>query len=140
MLTIIPILSRKSAIKQGDLVDVTSIAKEIGFEYRIDLTHTVIEKIIGAEEGYTLEGENKLLIQHVLQMFDYEFKKTKDNTFLFPMIYFNNGKACITTLKAVINKSFKSKTDITIMQKDEFIKNSRTGVLKGRLKAKKLFA
>lgn len=141
MLTIISVLSRKEAIKKGDLVDVSSIAKEIGFEYRIDLTHSVFEKIIGSSKvGYSLEREKKFLIQNVLQMFDHEFKKAKDNTFLFPVISFISGKACIITLKAVINKNYKSKTDITIMQRDEFIKNNRTGVLKGRLKAKKLFA
>ena len=110
--------SREEAIKDGVLIDVSTMAKEAGIKYPVALTDTVYNQYVKVPSG--LEGEGQSVegrLWDILTMFVYAAKNHKDGTEMLYKLGVRNkpGRTATITLRAVIGPGDTPKPVITIM-------------------------
>lgn len=111
--------SRKQAIEDGVLVDVTETAKEAGFRFPVALTRQVWGKYIvpsdyDAERGQDTAGR----LWDTLWMLRVNARKG-GSCILFPVVFEMLGEPKTVQLKAVVGPGDDGGPVITIMMPDE---------------------
>lgn len=112
--------TRKQAIDDGVLVDVTEMAKEAGFRYPVAMTSTVYGKYAEVPQGATgqdLQGR----LWDILNMLRFSIQGTgsKNSQIMFKVLVNNGHGVRKITLKSVCGPDDDGKPCITIMLPDE---------------------
>ena len=111
--------TRKQAIEDGVLVDVSEIAKEAGFKWSVAITSALWnEYIVPASE---LAGQSDTgRLWDVLNILRYEARKQNESEILFS-VYFQmeNNKKQLVKLKAVAGPGDDGEGIITVMMPNE---------------------
>jgi hypothetical protein len=116
--------SRKNAIDDGYLVDVTQTAKESGIVFPVALTKAVWNTYVEVPESVTCQDE-KGRLWDLLWMYRCEFLRLKKNgelkeTYFFELYVQNtNEKPELIKLKGMIHPGDNGEGVITIMLPDE---------------------
>jgi len=113
------VYSRKQAIQDGVLVDVTETAKEAGFRFPVAVTREVWGKYIvpsdyDAKRGQDVSGR----LWDTLWMLRLSSRKGGSNV-LFSVIFQMLGRETTVQLRAVVGPGDKGEPVITIMMPDE---------------------
>lgn len=107
--------SRKQAIADGVLIDVTAVAKEAGFKWNTCFTSALWDEyIVPAPDlpGQSIEGR----LWDVLTVLRYEAKKQNGSVVLFSVLFqMKNDKQQLVKLKAVADGGDDGRGAITIM-------------------------
>lgn len=104
--------SRKQAIEDGVLVDVSEMAREAGFTFPVAITEKVWhEYIVNEEEGQSTEGR----LWDTLWMLRMAIRKGGGSTITYSVLYGDK----IVKLKAVCGPGDDFKPVITIMLPNE---------------------
>lgn len=113
--------SRSQAIEDGELVDVTSIAKEVGFKCPVAITRTLFERYVEPDEPALSMGESmRGRLWDTLWMLRLAAIRDREAFSLFYNLYYTlEGKKKLVTLKAVIGPGDYGEPVITIMLPDE---------------------
>jgi hypothetical protein len=114
--------TRHQAIADGDLVDVTEMAKEVGFRIPVAMTSTVWSKYVEVPEG--VEGQDVEGRQwDVLMMLYWAIGRKKDGSELCFKLHVRNdnrdGVPPFVELKAVCGPDDDGKPCITVTMVDE---------------------
>lgn len=112
--------TRKQAIEDGVLIDVTHMAKEAGIKYPTAITAILWETyIVPTEEvknnGQSIDGR----LWDALWMFRNAAKKEPGDTLLFKLYFTIAGQQELVTLKAICGPGDEGEPVITIMLPDE---------------------
>lgn len=113
--------TRKQAIEDGVLIDVTKTAKEAGTRYPTAITRTVWDEYIEPDEelkklGQSLEGR----LWDTLFMFTVEARKTKESILQYQLYFIMpGGKQKLVTLKAMCGPGDEGEPVISIMLPEE---------------------
>lgn len=112
--------TRKQAIEDGVLIDVTHTAKEAGIKYPTAITATLWETYIVPTEdvknnGQSIDGR----LWDTLWMFRNAAKKEPGDTLLFKLYFIIAGQQELVTLKAICGPGDEGEPVITIMLLDE---------------------
>ena len=113
--------SRKQAIEDGVLIDVTPMAKEAGIRYPVALTETLWNKyIVPDEEGRQKYGQSEDgRLWDVLWIFRTMASRTKGNILFFQVLFVLDSQQKFVDLKAVCGPGDTPDPVITIMLPDE---------------------
>jgi hypothetical protein len=122
MFDLIHSYTRKQAIQDKILIDVSEMAKEAGFKFPVAITNTVWTDLIvpGKEaEGYGQSIEGRLW--DTLIMLHISIKQKEVNNYLLFEVLYSNGdeEPDLKELKAVIDGGDNGEPVITIMYKHE---------------------
>jgi len=112
--------TRRQAIEDGTLIDVSGMAKEAGIRYPVALTRTVWEEYVKTDEkdrevGQSEEGR----LWDILWMFRMAATKCKGDTLLYKLYHLSGKKHRLIKLKAVCGPDDDGNPCITIMMPDE---------------------
>ena len=112
--------TRKEAIEDGVLVDVTEMAKEAGIRYPTALTCAVWEKYVRVPEAVPWQDE-KGRLWDILWMFHHAAMKEGGSELLFQLVVNNDGaeEPKLTTLKAICGPGDDPEPTITVMLPEE---------------------
>lgn len=114
--------SRKEAIADGVLVDVSETAREAGITFPVALTAAVYEKYVKVPRGVTCQDEAGRLWD-VVWMTRFAIKMSKGGSELAVKLHVRNnnrpGTPPLVTLKAVCGPGDNMEPVITIMLPDE---------------------
>ncbi len=112
--------TRKQAIEDGVLADVSEMAKEAGFRYPIALTHAVYVQYVEVPEGVGGQDESGRLWD-ILFMCRQAIKRSKDGSICFFSLYVRNDNRSpkLVKLKAVCGANDDGSPCITVMMPDE---------------------
>ena len=112
--------TRKQAIKDGVLVDVSTLAKEAGFKYHVAMTHAAFTRYVEVPEACPWQDLSGRLWD-VLWMLQVAIKQTPErNPLHFSLMVQNEpGPAEEVTLKAVCGPDDLAQPCITIMLPNE---------------------
>jgi hypothetical protein len=116
--------TRKQAIEDGMLIDVTETAKEAGFRLSVALTHTVWADYVAVPDG--VEGQDEAgRLWDVLWMCRFGISRGRGDEaeILFQLHVRNDnrpGEPPLVTLKAVCGPDDDGTPCITVMDPDEF--------------------
>ncbi len=112
--------TRKQAIEDGVLVDVTKIAKEAGIKYPTAITSAVWNTFIVPTEEERKNGQSEDgRLWDTLWMFRDAAKKEPGDVLLFKLYFSFAGKPRLVTLKAICGPGDEGEPVITIMLPDE---------------------
>jgi len=117
--------TRKQAIEDGVLVDVSNMAKECGIKYPVAVTSAVWNDYIVPPEALKGLQDEDGRLWDTLWMFRNNAKNTKDGesiihfTVIFKMLYGKETKNDVITLKAIIDGGDNGEPVITILLPDE---------------------
>lgn len=118
---LLSIYTRKEAIEDGALIDVTEAAKEAGIKWPVALTDTVYNMFVEIPRG--LEGEGQSIsgrLWDILTMFRYAAKNGDGSEILFKLGVRNRpGITKTVTLKSVCGPGDNMEPVITIMLPEE---------------------
>lgn len=117
---VISAYSRKQAIDDGVLVDVSEMAKEAGFRYPVALTRVAYDLCVKVPIGVIGQDE-KGRLWDVLFLCAYKARFSKDTSkFIFPIYVRNNNVvAKAVTLKAVCGANDDASPCLTVMLETE---------------------
>jgi len=108
--------SRKQAIEDGILVDVTSIAKEAGIKYHTVLTIAVYERYVRVPEGVVAQDERGRLWDILFLLVWAIRRSPKGDILLFTMHVRNNNHHTETIeLKAICGPNDDGSPCLTIL-------------------------
>lgn len=112
--------TRKQAIEDGALIDVTKMAKEAGIKFHTAVTCGLWEKYIvpGEEDRKSGQSEDGRLWD-TLWMFRNAAINFSGNILLYELYFLMNGKHELVELKAECGPDFNGTPCITIMLPDE---------------------
>jgi hypothetical protein len=114
--------SRKEAIEDGFLVDVSETAREAGFRYSVAVTRTVWERYVVVPEGVSCQDEGGRLWD-ILWMLKAEIAsgaKDSEDVLEFRLYVRNNNELLeLVTLKSVCGPGDDGEPVITIMLPSE---------------------
>lgn len=115
--------TRKQAIADGVLIDVTETAREAGFRSPVALTHAVWAEYVAVPEGVECQDEAGRLWD-VLWMCCYGISRSgRDQAEILFQLHVRNdnrqGEPPLVTLKAVCGPDDDARPCITIMLPDE---------------------
>ncbi len=112
--------TRKQAIEDGVLVDVTEMAKEAGIKYSTAVTSAVWNTFIVPTEEERKNGQSEDgRLWDTLWMFRNAAKKEPGDTLLFKLYFTFSSKPRLVTLKAICGPGDEGEPVITIMLPDE---------------------
>ena len=119
---IIHTYTRKQAIEDGSLVDVSKMAREAGIKWPVAVTRTVWEKYVRTDDrdrelGQSEEGR----LWDILWMFRVAATSANSSQteLRFKLYHQSKGKMKLITLKAVAGPDDEGNPCITIMMPDE---------------------
>lgn len=117
--TIIYAYTRRQALEDGELVDVSELAREVGYRYPAALTRTVYESYVRVPPGVECQDETGRLWD-ILWMCSYGIRKSPDasDTVYFDLIVRNERQQTVT-LKAVCGPDDEGGPCVTIMLPEE---------------------
>ncbi len=107
--------SRKQAIEDGVLVDVTDLAKEAGIKYPVALTRAVYERCVALPKRYRGLEDVKGRLWDVLSMFRFAARVNSGDRLLYRLKVTRR----LVTLKAIIGPGDTATPVITIMLPEE---------------------
>ena len=112
--------TRKQAIEDGVLVDVSMTAKEAGIRYPVVLTRAVWESYVQVPDGVEAQDEPGRLWD-ILWMFRVATKRSKGGDRINFSLYVRNDNRLprVVTLKAICSPGDDAEPVITIMLPDE---------------------
>ena len=112
--------TRRQAIEDGVLVDVTYTAKEAGFRYPVALTNSVWSHYVKIPEGVQYQDETGRLWD-ILHLLLYAIASSADtDIILFQLQVRNdNTRPELVTLKAICHADDDASPCITVMLPDE---------------------
>lgn len=114
--------TRKQALEDGVLVDVTEIAKEAGFKVPVAVTNTLYTEYIEPSENLKVQGQSvEGRLWDVLYMLHLKIHNCpKANTVIFYVAFvMDNGTTETKHLKAVIDGGDDGNPVLTIMKENE---------------------
>lgn len=114
--------TRKQAIEDGVLVDVSSIAREAGFKYPVAITRTVWESWIAPDNmaGQSGESESGRLWDVLFVLRAVIRKQTSEvDTVFFSVLFTKEGRKRLVRLKSLCGPGDDLEPVITIMRPDE---------------------
>lgn len=115
--------TRRQAIEDGILVDVTATAREAGFRYPVAVTQAVWHQIISPDEESRAIGQSEEgRLWDVLWMLKYAIRLTRGpvDTLTYDLLVVRNGaSAAPVTLKAVCGPDDDGRPCVTIMLPEE---------------------
>lgn len=108
--------TRKQALADGVLVDVSETAREVGFRYPVALTRAVWERYVRVPEGVECQDEAGRLYD-VLWMLRWRIQTSDGKFMLFFKLYVRNDnrRSQLIELKAVCGPDDEGLPCITIM-------------------------
>lgn len=113
------IYTRKQAIADGVLVDLTEWSKETGIKYPLAVTRAVWDRYIEVPEGVTCQ-DVRGRAHDVLWMFYLEARKNSSSELRFTLLVRNDNRSPKpVTLKAICGPGDDPKPVITIMLPEE---------------------
>lgn len=108
--------TRKQAIEDGVLVDVTEMAREAGIKYPTAITSTLWHTfIVPTDEDRTNGQSENGRLWDTLWMFRHAAKKERGGTLLFKLYFIFAGKRRLVTFKAICGPGDEGEPVITIM-------------------------
>lgn len=111
--------SRKQAIEDGVLVDVTDMAREAGFRFPVAVTRTVWDTILTPSPSDTIQSTSGRLWD-CLWMLLLAIKRGKgESVIFFSFIVNDEGEEKLVNLKAICHAGDMMEPVITIMLPDE---------------------
>ena len=118
--TLIYAYTRRQAIKDGVLVDVTALAKEAGFKYHSAMTHAAWTKYVQVPEACPWQDHEGRLWD-VLWMLHVAIKRTPESNPIYFSVMVQNepGPAKEVKLKAVCGPDDSGQPCVTIMLPNE---------------------
>jgi hypothetical protein len=119
---LISVYTRRDAIDDGVLVDVSGTAREAGIRYPVALTERVFKEIVTPDDVSKAQGQDEAgRLWDVLWMFRCEALKDRCSMVqvLFGLLVVMNGKQKAVRLKAVCGPGDADEPVITIMFPDE---------------------
>jgi hypothetical protein len=112
--------SRKQAIEDGVLIDVTDTAKEAGFKWPVAVTSTVWNQYIIPHEDIVSAGQSKEgRLWDVLNVLRIASKKNGTEVFFNSTFFMENDRHEVVRLKAVSGPGDEGEPVITIMLPEE---------------------
>ena len=117
--------TRKQAIKDGVLVDVSKMACEAGIRYPVAVTQAIWTKYIVPSVSLKKQGQSiKGRLWDLLYMFQGPARSTPTNVMLFDLYFLmedgeNNTQNTRVTMKAVCGPGDAGEPVITIMRRNE---------------------
>ncbi len=113
--------SRKRAIEDGVLLDISELAKKCGFKWSVAITSTIYSQYVQPStklfsQGQTVEGR----LWDLLMILRIEARKQNESEILFS-VYFQmeNNKKQLVKLKAVAGSGDDGEGVITVMMPNE---------------------
>lgn len=111
--------TRKQAIEDGSLVDVSGVAREVGIKHPVAITRTVYDRYVQVPEGVVCQDESGRLWD-VLWMFRMAARSVSGGEMLYRLLVRNdNTRPKPVTLKAVCGPGDDADPVITIMLPNE---------------------
>ncbi|KJS03728.1 MAG: hypothetical protein VR68_00715 [Peptococcaceae bacterium BRH_c4a] len=112
--------TRKQALEDGVLLDVTQVAAEAGFKYPVAVTKRLWDEVVtpddeSKEYGQSEEGR----LWDVLWMCMIAAKYSKGSEIKFQLYVQNGGRERLISLKAVCHSGDEAEPVITIMMPEE---------------------
>ena len=112
--------TRKQALEDGVLLDVTQVAAEAGFKYPVAVTKRLWDEVVtpddeSKEYGQSEEGR----LWDVLWMCMIATKYSKGSEIKFQLYVQNGGRERLITLKALCHPGDEAEPVITIMMPEE---------------------
>lgn len=116
----IDVYSRADAIRDGELIDVSEVAKEAGFRYPVALTRAVFVGCVEVPFGVQGQDESGRLWD-VLWMTRFAIRRARGSNIVPVSLYVrtDNGRPRRVTLKALCGPGDTPDPVITIMYPDE---------------------
>ena len=116
--------TRKQAIEDGVLIDVSEMAREAGIKYPVAVSSTVYYEYIVPDERLTDHGQSvEGRLWDVLWMFRINAQKNPSDIMIFGVLFVmptcNNPQLVTVKLKAVCGPGDMGEPVITIMKPDE---------------------
>ncbi len=120
-LNLIYAYTRKQAIEDGVLIDVSKASCKIGILYPVAVTDTLWKRYIEPDAVAKTYGQDETgRLRDVLWMFRIQARLQNNNRqFLFKALFMMGAEMKLTTLKAVIGPGDNLEPVITIMLPDE---------------------
>ncbi|MCA1064839.1 hypothetical protein QTG56_24845 (plasmid) [Rossellomorea sp. AcN35-11] len=113
--------TREDMINDGELVDVSEMAKEAGFKIPVGIKKAVYEELVVPSEkdkGYGQDVEGRLW--DTLTMLKYGIRTNpQKHTFQFPITYVIQGEAQTKILKGALDSDSQGQPAITVMLPSE---------------------
>ena len=117
---IIHTYTRKQAIEDGSLVDISKMAREAGIKWPVAVTSTVWESYIRTDENDRVLGQSEEgRLWDILWMFRMAARGCKGDTLFYKLYHQTRGRLKLIKLKAVIGPDDDGNPCITIMMPDE---------------------
>jgi hypothetical protein len=114
--------SRKQAIEDGTLIDVSETAREAGIKYPVAITHAVHESYVKVPEGVTSQDERGRLwdIVFMLRFAITRHPDAEGDTILYTVFVRNDDTAPKPMkLKAICHPGDEGEPVVTVMLPDE---------------------
>ncbi|GIM48500.1 hypothetical protein DNHGIG_40490 [Collibacillus ludicampi] len=114
--------TREQAIQDGVLIDVSELAKDVGFRIPVAITATAWNTYIVPDENAIEHGESENgRMWDALQKLRYTIRKSKQSTneILFEFFVDRDGGLTLATLKAHIGPGDRGEPVLTLMMPNE---------------------
>ena len=113
--------TRAEAIEDGELVDVSDVAREAGFRFPVAMTRTVWGKYVEVPPGVSFQDEQGRLwdILYMLMNMIRRNRVPSDTMKFSLMVRNDNRRPKLVTLKSICGPGDNSEPVITIMMTDE---------------------
>lgn len=112
--------TRRMAIDDGVLADVSDTAREAGIHYPVAVTERVVNEILEPDEVSAAHGQDaEGRLWDVLTMFRHAASGSAGSLVLFGLLVVMNGKQETVRLKAVCGPGDDGEPVVTIMFPDE---------------------
>ena len=119
MFEVISAYSRKEALTDGILIDVSQIAKEAGFKYPVAVTTGVESLISQAVANTKYCNDYNGVLWDILWICSMNARKSNNREFMFQVIITGLGRKKYHTFKAVCGPGDDLEPVITIMLENE---------------------
>lgn len=117
---LISVYTRRDAIEDGVLVDVSCTAREAGIRYPVALTEKVFKEVVTPDDRSRAQGQDEAgRLWDVLWMFRFAAARAPSSQVLYDLLVVMNGRQEPMRLKAVCGPGDEGEPVITIMYPDE---------------------
>jgi hypothetical protein len=115
----ISVYTRKQAIEDGTLIDISELAKEAGFVYPVAITSGTWAEWIVPPEG-TTDQDEKGRLWDLLNILKWEIKKSKESDRIDFKVLFNQGnKRVWAEFNSIVGPGDEGEPVITVLLKGE---------------------